>query len=138
MHRRFRFSLEPVLTVRQADRDGRRSALADAARRLQTLHAQLDDVRRTLAALRQHTRGSLASGTIDLPRLQSWHGYDTVLREQLGTLQSEAVRAGEEVERQRQAVAEADRQVRELEKLRERQHERWKVALARNRDFGDK
>jgi flagellar FliJ protein len=117
----FRFRLDTLLRLRLADRDARRADLAKAQRAEDALVAQAaalaDEQRETVELSRR-----LASpGAADVDRLIAAHRYELVLkaRSQQLTGQIDQVRA--EVHRRREVLVEADRQVRVLEKLRDKQ-----------------
>ena len=119
---KYRFRLETLQKLRNAQRDERRSALADAYRAEQVLtdrRAALDD---EAAQLRDAQRAALVSPYTNVNQLVEAQRYEMVLHAQDQQLTEQAGRLGVEVERRRQALVEADRSVRVLEKLDERRH----------------
>jgi flagellar FliJ protein len=66
-----------------------------------------------------------------LDRLLDAQRYESVLRAQLNVYREQAMRVAEEIERRRQLLIEADRDVHILEKLREKQLARHNDELAR-------
>ena len=117
----FHFRLQTLLRLRIADRDQRLSELAKALRAEEVLRGEEQQVAADEQLLSQQSQALKSPGTADVDRLLTTHRYALQLaarRKQLAT-QIEQVQA--EVERRRLAVVEADRQVRVLDKLKERQ-----------------
>lgn len=117
----FRFRLETLLRLRVAERDQRRADLAKAIRAEEMLQNEDRAVAQRQADAVEHGRRLKSPGAADVDALLSAHRYELVLaakRRQLGT---QIAQVQEETERRRQVLVEADRQVRVLEKLRERQ-----------------
>lgn len=121
---KFKFRLATLLRLREATRDERRSELAEAYRADNVLQEHLQRVGRELAWLQTECRKVAGPGTIDVDRLVETQRYEVTLRGQQGQLlgQREAVDA--EIDRRRQALVAADREVRLLEKLRQKQAQR--------------
>ena len=61
-----------------------------------------------------------APGTIHVDRLLNTHRYELILHAQLQQLRRQRQVIATEIERRRQALVEADRELRILEKLREK------------------
>jgi flagellar export protein FliJ len=100
----------------------------DARRRLVAEQKLLE---RRLAALQAGMRSSVSPGLVDLQRLSSAGDFSSRLQVQLTELSQQRVRLEEEIARRRQALVEADRDVKTLEKLRERQHQQHEMAARR-------
>ncbi len=117
----FRFRLATLLRLRLAERDERRSDLAKAIAAAEILHGQQQALQaereENVAALRQ--MASPGGGNVD--RLLHGHRHAAVLKARVGQLASQQAQIEREIERRRQLVVEADRQVRVLEKLSARQ-----------------
>jgi flagellar FliJ protein len=120
---RFTFRLEPLLKLRQSRRDECRAALAEAYRVDEVLRKQFDGLERELAALREYCRQKSTPGGVDIDRLVEAQRYELVTRAQQQSIAQQRETVAAEIERRRQALMEADREVRVLEKLRERQAE---------------
>ncbi len=120
---RFLFRLDPLLKLRQARRDECRAALAEALRVDEVLRKQLDGLARELEALREFCRRKSAPGGLDIDRLVEAQRYELVTRGQQQNVSQQRQTVAAEIERRRQALVEADREVRVLEKLCERQAE---------------
>jgi len=117
----FHFRLETLLRSRLADRDQRRGELAKAQRAEDTLLAQADALAREQAQTQELSRKLAAPGAADVDRLIASHRYELVLRTKAQQLAGQIEQVRAEVERRRQVLVEADRAVRVLEKLREKQ-----------------
>jgi len=107
--------------MRIAERDQRLAELAKALRAEEVLRAEDRQVAHEQAIVAVRSQALKSPGAGDVDGLLQTHRYELVLsatRKQLAT-QIQQVQA--EVERRRLVVVEADRQVRVLEKLKERQ-----------------
>jgi len=118
---KFKFRLATLLRLREATRDERRAELAEAYRADDVLREHLDRLGQELVRLQAQCRQVVGPGTVDVDRLVEVQRYEVTLRAQQNRLagQREAVRA--EIDHRRQALLAADRDVRLLEKLREKQ-----------------
>ena len=117
----FRFRLETLLRLRLVDRDQRRADVAKAQRAEAMLREQAAEIEREQAEIRGLSRRLMSPGAGDVDALLRSHRYEMVLRSQAQQLAVQITQVVAEVNRRRQALVEADRQVRVLEKLRERQ-----------------
>ncbi len=120
---RFIFRLAALLRLRESRRDECRAALAEAYRVDEVLAKQLDGLDRELDALREFCRLKVSSRTIDVDRLVEAQRYELVARAQQRHVAQQRQTVAAEIEVRRQALVEADREVRVLEKLRQRQAE---------------
>jgi flagellar FliJ protein len=120
---RFRFRLDTLRRIREMHRDELRVRLAEAFQAEQILAAQQADLAAEVADLVATRRRLAAEGSLDVSRLVESQRYHLLLEAQARTLAEQARRLAEEVEIRRQAMVEADRQVRVLEKLRERRRQ---------------
>jgi flagellar export protein FliJ len=123
--------MDALLALRCRERDRLRVALADALAGQRLVEARCLLIERQLDNHRRTARDELGPGHIDAVALACANRYESNLRAQRAALQAEAQAAGHQVERRRQDVLEADRDVRALEKLRERQQEQHRAGLAR-------
>jgi flagellar FliJ protein len=117
----FRFRLDTLLRLRIADRDQRRADLAKALRALEMLRAEERAIAEQQAAAAENARQLKSPGVADVDALLQTHRFELALATQRRTLASQISQVQAEADRRRQALVEADRQVRVLEKLRERQ-----------------
>jgi flagellar FliJ protein len=121
---KFKFRLATLLRLREATRDERRAELAEAYRADDLLQEHLHRVGRELNWLRTQCRKFAGPGTVDVDRLVEAQRYELTLRVQRTQLTGQRQTVGAEIDRRRQALLAADRDVRLLEKLREKQARR--------------
>jgi flagellar export protein FliJ len=128
----YNFRLETLRKVRHARRDERRLALAEAFRADELLterQTELATERSQLHALQQ----SAASGQfLDVNRLLEAQRYELVLRARGQEVANQRALLETETERRRQALVEADRDVRALDLLDERQRTEHQRRSLRN------
>jgi flagellar export protein FliJ len=117
----FHFRLETLLRLRMAERDERRADLAKALRAEQMLRDQQAQIEMEQAQAQAAARAQSAPGAADVDQLLRTSRYQLVLKARGVQLTQQMAQVAVETERRRQAVVEADRQVRVFEKLRERQ-----------------
>jgi flagellar protein FliJ len=118
---KYRFRLDTLRKLRATHRDQQRAALADAYRADQLLADRRAELAGEQNELRGLQRIALASAPLDVNRLVEAQRYEMVLKANEQHLADQTQRLAAEVERRRQAVVEADRSVRVLELLDERQ-----------------
>ena len=119
---KYKFRLNTLQKVRQANRDQQRASLAEAFHAEQVLaenRAQLDAEERELRDLQ---RSANEGQYLDVNRLLEAQRYELLLKAQGQELAKQAVLLAAETERRRLTLVEADREVRVLEKLDERHH----------------
>ncbi|NLS97403.1 MAG: flagellar export protein FliJ [Planctomycetaceae bacterium] len=118
---KFKFRLATLLRLRESARDQRRSQLAEAYQAEEAIVEQRRQLSADLADLMRQCRDAAGPGELDLDRLLVARRYEVTLRAEQRDLaeKHEAVRA--EVDRRRLALVEANRSVRVLELLRDRQ-----------------
>ena len=117
----FHFRLETLLRLRLAERDERRAELAKALRAEEMLRAEQQRLVGEQRELGERVRTLKSPGAANVDALLQTHRYETVLAAQQRQLTTQMAQVAAETERRRLALVEADRQVRVLEKLRERQ-----------------
>jgi flagellar FliJ protein len=122
--KRFQFRLATLLRLREATRDERRAQLAEAFAAERTLNDQKQQILDESALLRKQYERAANPGTLDVDRLLDAHRYQLILKAEMTLLEQQAAKLGEEIEKRRQALVAADREVRVLEKLRETWKER--------------
>jgi flagellar protein FliJ len=122
---RFQFRLKTLLAVREASRDERRVELAEAQAEDRELKERRTILERELAHQQALLRSGASPGRLDIDRLTTTHRYDMVLRRELHVLREQEQTLAAEIERRRETLVAADREVRVLEKLRARQHEQF-------------
>ena len=120
----FRFRLATLLKIREGTRDERRSALAEAQYAQRLLEEQIAEVRDDLRELKRDYQASARPGKISVDRLLDAQRFELVLLSQLKHLDRQRETVVGEVARRRELLVEADREVKILEKLREKQAQR--------------
>lgn len=121
----FKFRLATLLKLREATRDERRSHLAQAYQADAILQQQQEQIAQELTDLQGVYRTSAQPGNVNVDRLIAAQRHEVVLRFQGQQLQQQRETIAQEIERRRAALAEANREVKVLENLRERQQERY-------------
>jgi flagellar export protein FliJ len=120
----FRFRLATLLRLREADRDERRSHLADAQRAEDIVRARIAEIDGESSRLRGESARLSRPGRVNIDELMEINRFELLLAaERQGAVQQQKLVA-EEVERRRLALVAADREVRVLERLRETGQER--------------
>ncbi len=125
---RFRFRLQTLSRLRESARDELRGRLAEAYQAEQILAEQRTAVAVEAAALADAQRRMMSDGALDVTRVLETQRYQLALEAQSRTMAEQAARLAEEAEARRQAVVEADRDVRVLDKLRERRLAQYQYA----------
>ena len=120
--KRFQFRLATLLRLREAVRDERRGALAAAQRAADALAARMADVDQELSETRRQQTAPL--GRVNVDPLVDAHRYELVLRVERQEVERQTALVAQEIERRRQALVEADADVKVLEKLRESQRQK--------------
>jgi flagellar protein FliJ len=122
---KFKFRLATLLRLREAARDERRAELAEAYRVDDMLQQRLREVAGELDSLREQCRQAAGPGTVDVDRLVEAQRYELALIGHQRHLQQQREGVTAEIERRRAALVEANRDVRVLEKLRDKQSLRY-------------
>ena len=122
---RFQFRLAALQRLREAARDERRAQLAEVFRLAESLAEQK---RQVVENLRDVARSrAVSSGAVDVEKLLAATRYEAVLMVEQAQLERQAAAVGVEIEKRREALVAADRDVRALEKLRETQQARHRA-----------
>ncbi len=124
----FRFRLTTSLRLRESARDERRARLAEALTAEAKLLARREQLAAEIHASEQVQRTSL--GEVDVDRLMARHRYEMVMKAEHHALGEQQATVAAEIEKRREALLFADREVRVLEKLREKQTERHALGEA--------
>lgn len=121
----FRFRLASLMRLRESERDERRESLAQAYHADQVLQQHQETLRGDLRENQRQVQQCSAPGPVAVERLLGRHRYELVLQTQLRQLQQQRQTIAAEIERRRQALVEADRELKILEKLRERHFQEY-------------
>jgi flagellar FliJ protein len=117
---KFVFRLATLLRVRESTRDERRRDLGKAHEAEEILNERKQELEREAQEVASWQASGEMVGKIDVDRLLGRHRYELVLNGQRQVLNQQSEQLQAEIERRRQVLVEADREVRVLEKLRER------------------
>jgi flagellar protein FliJ len=120
---RFKFRLAPLLRLREMTRDERRLALAEAYRVDDLLRERLLRLDQEGQWLREFCRQAAGPGIVDVDRLVETQRYELALRSQRVQIVQQRAKVAEEIARRQNGLLEADREVKTLEKLREKKIE---------------
>jgi flagellar protein FliJ len=123
--KKFKFRLTTLLQLREAARDERRTLLAQAYLALEKLGQQRAQVERQLAQTQHEHQRAAAPGEVNVDRLMNTDRFQAILKAELQVLAQQTTAIEGEVEKRRQALVAADREVRVLEKLRQTQQQRY-------------
>jgi flagellar protein FliJ len=118
---KYKFRLETLRNVRQARRDDRRIALAEAFQAGELLDERQAALATERTELRALQRSAGIGQFLDVNRLLEAQRYELVLKARGQEIANQRALLETESERRRQALVEADRDVRALELLDERQ-----------------
>jgi flagellar FliJ protein len=128
---KFQFRLKTLLTIHQSTRQERRAQLAEGLAAERALELARSNVERELAEQGLSSAGPANRGPIDVERLSAADRYRKVLRARLATMVRDTAAIATEIDARQQALAAAEREVRVLDKLRERQHEQFRYEQSR-------
>ena len=128
---RFRFSLEVVRRVRRQAQDAQRRAVADAVRTVTAVENRIEQLTRELADTMDRTRDVHRPGRLDIASLRGHQFYRGHLHRRI--LESGAELSGRqtELQRERAKLAEATKQLKVIEKLREKHWQRHLTEVRR-------
>jgi flagellar FliJ protein len=128
---RFEFRLQTLRRLREIHRDEQRGRLATAFEAERILQSQRDALAAEAAEHLQSQRRAMREGLLDVNRMLTTQRYQLALEAQAKVLAEQAARLAEEVDRRRAALVEADREVKVLDQLEERQRAQHRVAALR-------
>jgi flagellar protein FliJ len=114
------FRLATLLKLREQTRVERRRELAQAFEAERILRDRATQMQADIESTQQRTR-SAAQGSVNVETLLNARRYELTVKGQLAEVKGQIAQVLEEIERRRQALLEADRDVKVLEKLRELQ-----------------
>jgi flagellar FliJ protein len=117
---KYKFRLETLQKVREANRDTQRASLAEAFRAEQVLAESRAQLVTEERELRELQRSATGGKYLDVNRLLEAQRYELLLKAQSQELAKQAILLAAETERRRQTLVEADREVRVLELLDEK------------------
>ena len=121
---KFKFRLSTLLRLRETTRDECRTELAQAYRADEIVEHEQERIAAELTKLENECRAAASPGQLDVDRLLEARRYSLVLGAQGKHAAGQRDTIAEEIERRRRTLVEADRQVRVLEELHDRQRRR--------------
>ena len=116
------------MKLREADRQQRRAELAEAFHADSVLREQGLQLKRDIEEAEMRSRVMSSPGRVKVDQVLDTHRYKLLLKSQVELLHQKQQQIQGEIERRREALAVADRDVRILEKLRERKLEEYTAA----------
>lgn len=120
---RFRFQLAKLRRLREIARDERRVRLAEAYRAQDVLADQTSMVASEIEMSQLQQRKLIETGAPDVNQILEAQRHQLALESQRETMLRQTADLDAEIELRRQALIEADRQVRVLDRLEERRRE---------------
>lgn len=129
---KFRFRLEKLTNLREWHRNELQGKHAEAIQAQQILESQIGQVQQEIVELENSRRQAVRGGATDVNALLAFQRYQAVLQGQEAAMQQQLQTLTNEAERRRLAVVEADRQVKVLEKLRDRRLREFQREQLRN------
>lgn len=120
---KFTYRLATLLKLREATRDERRQALADAMHAERLLSDEIDALSASIEELTRRAQAR-SLGPLNVDELLGIQRYELLQRAQRTGLEQQRKTVAAEIETRRAALAEADRGVKTLEQLRETQRAR--------------
>jgi flagellar export protein FliJ len=131
----FQFRLATLVRLRANVRDERRTQLAEAQRAEQLVVERIADLDAELLTLRGERIDAAHPGsTVNVDQLTEIARYEMILKVERQSADQQRQTVAAEVQKRREALMAADRDVRVLEKLRDVQHGRHQEEEAR-REF---
>ncbi|MDP7036154.1 MAG: flagellar export protein FliJ [Planctomycetota bacterium] len=131
MSKVFRFSLQSILEYRQGLLDTKARELAEAQRTVQSLLHRSRDLETNILSSQREALGE-RTGAIDILRAKQHERHRLSLAGALVALETEIHKAREILTVRQDSWMQAKKEVRILEKLRERLFENWKTAEKRS------
>ena len=122
----FKFKLSPVLRQRQITERQKQRDYALTLAALKDLQDQLTTLNQTVTETNTDLRTNRLTGPIDVHFLAAHRRYLLGVQRKAQDLATQILTAQKTAESARAALAEAAKQTKVLEKLREKQQQRWK------------
>lgn len=124
---KFTFRLEAVLRHRRFVEDQRQGELAAAQREMARLEGELRALNEAASSVTDDVRANRLTGRLDMNFLAAHRRYAAAVQRKGMIVVQEMAKQQREVDRARAALAEAVKRRKIVEKLKERQRERWVV-----------
>ena len=122
----FKFRLEPLITIRDNELKECQAELAKAYNALRILEEALQELDRQLAEGVETARNLIQAGqTVNVEHLLGLRRQEMFLRAQQNDLTQKMQMVNEEIEKRRAAVIAANKQLKIVEKLKEKRYEKY-------------
>ena len=128
---KFHFRLSTLLSLRQSVRDQCRVRLAEARRADAEIESRLAELRAEQVRTEGEHRRAAGPGEVRLDQLAEAGRYVATLRARQAELRQRRETLAVEIQRRRVALLDADRDVRSLEKLRDRDQQQHRTETGR-------
>ena len=128
---KFTFKLDGVLQLRKRSEQQAQRAVAERVGQARRLSDELTALNDDLVAATNELRGGKLVGSVDVAYLAAHRRFTTDVARQGATLMQKLALAEREVQSARVVLAEAVKQRRVLETLRDKHHARWKAEQER-------
>jgi len=127
----FDFSLEGVLRHRRHVEQERQRDLARAQQQMRHAQDELRELNQAMQSSLGDVRQNRLVGKLDLGFLAAYRRYQAAMQRKGTGMAQKMVLIQREVDAAQKALAEAAKQRKIIEKLREKQHDRWKQEQSR-------
>lgn len=128
---KYQFRLETLQKVRKLHRDQQRARLTEAYQASDILGERFAELNGLQGELRKQQRAATEGTYIDVNRMAEAARYEPVLKAQEQVFGEQQTMLDQEIERRRETLLEADRNVRALELLDERWQEEHRAEESR-------
>lgn len=118
---KFKYRLQTLLKLRETNRDERRSELTQAQQADDILYDRQSTIEQQRHELLESTRDSIKPGPVNLDHLVNSQRHDVMLKTEELLITEQRQQVAQEIERRRAVLVEANRNVRVLELLKEKQ-----------------
>ena len=127
----FRFKLEVVRKLRKQAQDAQRRVVADAVRSVVGVEDRIAHLGREVQATIDERREAQGAAHIDMTRLRGHELYRGWLYHKTGEAGTELARCQVSLNEERDKLATASKELKVIEKLRERQKARYDLLIRR-------
>lgn len=131
MAKRFSFRLETVLRLRKRKEDQKKRVVAERLREISNLQDCLMSLNEQIASEIRKTRERAGHAHIDVPEMSQRRFWISHLQRSAGRTESRIRESKEQLTLDRKALAEAAKEYRVIEKLREKQFQKHGEELQR-------
>ncbi|MDR0609016.1 MAG: flagellar export protein FliJ [Planctomycetaceae bacterium] len=123
----FQFRLEPLITIRDNTLKEKQGELAKAYEARRIVEEKQRQLQQELAENVETGRQRLQTGIIDIDFLLGLRRHEAYLNAQIEFVHGHLRQIDEEIERRRNAVLEANKELKIIEKLKEKRYEKYRT-----------